>query len=252
MRAKIRFNIVLLFGLLFWILVFYDLYGHHLRIVLEEESIGYLLQTAPGGPFLLIGGGLAAVVFLVGFALLMNRHVLAEPRGWRRRQPQHRFLIVLIGTVWLIVGCYVVWTYQPGPRPQELSGVLATVVGVCLFLFTFFSSGRRLFFSHLVFFIAAAIIALLIIFAPGHREKVAFLENRLRLTINDLDSIRRDSRLAKPGEPIDAAKARAKQHLIYRFDEHLDDILPEGAHAATAGGTVVHEPGSGGAELSNL
>jgi hypothetical protein len=122
MRAKTRFNIVLVLGLLFWALIIHDLYSLHFRIAIEERSISHLWQAIPGNPVLVVIFGLAAALVFFGFVVVMNRRVLPEPYRRRRRKPRHRFTIALFGLSMLAAGCYLVWSYPNPPRPQEISG----------------------------------------------------------------------------------------------------------------------------------
>ncbi|UCH83947.1 MAG: sulfatase [Candidatus Latescibacterota bacterium] len=225
MRAKNRFNIVLILGLMFWALTLHSLYSSHFRIAIEERSLTHFLQIIPGNPFVFVSLALVAAVILFGFVAVMNRRVLPDPYRRRRRKPRHRFTIALFGLVMLCAGCYVAWRYPHVLRPQELSGAVAVFIGASLFLFAFVVTKRRLLISHLILVITAAIVVILIQFAPGHRDKARRLEQCMKAALSELENRQHELGDVDPDGMLARAAAQAVSNLVYRFDDNLSNIL---------------------------
>ncbi|UCG51736.1 MAG: sulfatase-like hydrolase/transferase [Candidatus Latescibacterota bacterium] len=222
MSSRYRFNIILFLGLLFWALILHSLFSSRLRIVIQDESFASLLNYLPTNP-VIIGGVLILGVFaFLGIVFFINRRVLVEPR--RRVSMRNRIIVAILGIAMLLVGCLMVWIYPRAPRPQELSGLIAVVVGASLLFFTFITSKRAIIVSHVILLVAVVVAAALPQIIPGHRKKVGEIRESIEMVMSELDRRPEEWKMLDPLDIVDAANARAKLNSIYRFDEHLKDI----------------------------
>jgi arylsulfatase A-like enzyme len=240
MGVRSRFNVIVLFGLVFLALVIHDLANTRLRIIIERESPGYLLQRLPGPPILAVVGGILAALALLSFVVFINRRF--DPRSQRRLRALGNAMNFLVGTAFVAAGCFIVWVYPRHPLPQELSGALAIVVGVSLVLLTLLPSKRALLYTHAAWLAIVLVAVAVFQLNPGHRKKVKALRNLIETARQDIEQKRSRMAMVSADEIMADAAARADEHLVYRFEEHLGDITNLEAPPIEGGGVLLEIP----------
>jgi arylsulfatase A-like enzyme len=253
--ARSRFNIVSILGILYLGLVFHNVSSYRLRVILDDRSFGYVLDRLPGNPLVFVLGLLAAAAGLLAVVWFINRRLAsANPK-------RSLMATVPTGVAFLAVGGVVLSLNPRYPMPQEWSGLAAVVVAVSVVLFALLASKRSLLIGHLVLLVAVVVVVLLPQLMPGHRAKAKAINRFMETATEDLAKRRQSWTLANPEETLVDANQWASRHRVYRFDEHLQDVIdlkapkPDGGHAVLFeiprdGSFVLSGPGSSKSEIA--
>lgn len=218
MSAQVRFNVIVFLGLLLWALVIDDTFGTHLRILLEEESIRYVLRRLPVPPAVVTGALVAGVLAFVSLLVVCNRFLSRH-----RNDARGRSTATIAGATMLLVALAMAWLFVH-PVFQGASGAWAVVVGASLASFTFVPSRRVLVVSHVLIVAASVIVVAAPMLVPAHRSKVEVLHRGMQTEMSRLERLRENVAMINPYLTLDRAAARADTHMVYRFDEHVQDI----------------------------
>lgn len=220
MNVRTRFNLISILGVLFLGLLFHNVSSFRLRIILDRESLGYVISRLPGSPILILVAGLTALLFLLAVVWFINRKL--SSKTIQRRD----ILVTLpIGLAFLAAGMVMVWMNPRFPAPQEWSGFAAIVVGSSLALFAILTSKRTLAVGHLVLLVAAVFVINSPYFLTGHRAKSKTIHEFIETAMEDLEQRRQTWNLVNPEGILTYADGWASRNNVYRFDEHLQDII---------------------------
>jgi arylsulfatase A-like enzyme len=218
--VRSRFNIVVVLGVLFAGLVFHDVSIYRIRIILDRESLAYLVGRLPGNPVLYAAAAVLAVAVLLTVMWFVNRRIPSEKgRLWNGR-----LVTIPLALVFLAAGGLVLWMNPRYPAPQEWSGLAAAVIGISMLIFASMASRRALATGHVVLAVAVCLALLLPRMVPAHREKSKALDRFMNAAMEDLDRREQSWNLVNPEEVLFDAGSRAKLNQVYRFDEQLDDV----------------------------
>ena len=98
------------------------------------------------------------------------------------------------------------------------------VVGISILIFMTLRTRRSLAVAHIGLLAAVFVVGVLPQLLPGHRAKVEALRGFMETAMKDLDHRGQAWGTASPIEILNDAQTQAEDDLVYRFEEHLQNV----------------------------
>lgn len=245
LSIRLRFNIILVSGLFFLFFLFHNFHGYKLFVYIQAYTFFGVLNLLPIHPLLVIIAVVLAALF-AGTVIWFINWKLWQISINNSRKVHYWIVSIPTGLIFLLAGLVFLIISNRYPVPLEWSGFVSIIIGMSLLFFMFISYKKILIISHLILIGLGLVILFIPLFIPGHSEKVKELKAYFQLASEDLEKKATIWNAIEPDIMLIQAGLAASENNIYRFEEHLDELVDTKMTKQTSNSRVLFEiPGDG-------